>query len=198
MNLKKRFFYFLFGIILAFSPVAAAPARAITKKSHCYALISPVVGASLNSSRIVETACFDTFAEAINAATQGRVQLDSSIHPENVTDEMLNNGDVKVLPVAQIVIGIDWDSTNFGGSSYTWVVSGSGCSSTVQYSISSMPSGWDNRVSSAKAYSNCNGFYHYQNTNLGGSFIVCNSEPGCSSMGPLDNATSSEKWTSIP
>lgn len=90
MNSNKRFFYFLFSLILAFSLVAATPAKAITKKNHCYALISPIAGDSQNFSQILETACFDTFPEAINAATKGRVQFNSSITPKNVTNEMLN------------------------------------------------------------------------------------------------------------
>jgi hypothetical protein len=56
-----------------------------------------------------------------------------------------------------------------------------------------MPSGWDNRVSSARGFSNCNYYYHYQNTAYGGTSIACHTE--CASMGTLDNDTSSERWT---
>lgn len=195
MKIKSHFLYILAGFFLVMFLTAASPTEG-NHKHHCYALISPIEEGTNGSSKIIKLGCFDNFASSVSAATNGRVQLNSSIRPETVSDEALNSSIGIYSPSSQVVIGIDWEDTNFGGSSYTWVVSGSGCSSSTQYSVSSMPSGWDNRVSSAKGYSNCNYFYHYQNTSYGGSSVVCNTE--CSSMGSLDNATSSEKWTYAP
>jgi len=193
---KCDFLYLVAGLFLIPFLTAADFIGTNNIKQHCYALIAPIAEGNNGSSRIIKSECFDNFADSIDAATNGRVQLDRSTRPEEVTDEILNSSNGVSSPSSQVVIGIDWDSTNFAGSSYTWVVSGSGCSSSTQYSVSSMPSGWDNRVSSARGYSNCNYFYHYQNTSSGGSSVVCNTE--CSSMGSLDNATSSEKWTYTP
>jgi hypothetical protein len=195
MKMKSNFLYLLAGLFLVLFLTAASP-TAGTHKNHCYALISPIEEGTKGSSKIIKTVCFDNFARSISAATNGRVQLNGSIQPGSMTEEALNSNNGVYSPSSQVVIGIDWEDSNFGGSSYTWVVSGSGCSSSTQYSVSSMPSGWDNRVSSAKGYSNCNYFYHYQNTSYGGSSVACNTE--CSSMGSLDNATSSEKWTYAP
>jgi hypothetical protein len=151
-------------------------------------LLTPVDENHGSFSQIIETKCFNSFSESIYAATRGRVQLDSSIRPEDVTEGVLDADDEgDKLTALQVVIGIDWDYENFSSSSYTWVVISSGCSSTVRYRVSSMPSGWDNRVSSARAYSNCNNFYHYQDTNHEGSSMVCNTT-GCSTMGSLNNA----------
>ncbi len=161
---------------------------------HCYSLLSPISDNS-SESTIIKSACFDTFTEAISYATRGRVVLDPSVRPEQITDELLERMEEPGTPGAQVVIGIDWDYTYYGGSSYTWVVSLSGCSPTVQYQVSSMPSGWNDRVSSARAYSNCS-FYHYKDINYNGSYIAC--DPDCSTMGSLDNATSSEKWIYSP
>jgi len=196
MNRKKIFYYSLACLVLAIFLIAATPGAESNRQNHCYSLLSPINENSGDFSQVLESKCFDSFSESIRAATKGRVQLDHTIQPEAVTEYMLNGGAEKDLADVQVVIGIDWDYTNFAGSSYTWVVSNNGCSSSIQYSISSMPAGWDNRVSSARAYSNCNYYYHYQNTNYGGSSVVCNTE--CSTMGSLDNATSSEKWTYIP
>ena len=192
---KSNLLYLLAGLFLALF-LTVASSTETNNKQYCYALIAPIEEGSNGSSRIIKKECFANFADSIRAATNGRVQLNSSTQPETVTDEILNFSSGEVSPSSQVVIGIDWDNTNFGGSSYTWVVSGSGCSSSTQYSVSSMPSGWDNRVSSARGYSNCNYFYHYQNTSYGGTSVVCNTD--CSSMGSLDNATSSEKWTYTP
>lgn len=195
MNKKSSLLLLLGGLFLVFFLTSARPAET-NNKQHCYALIIPIEEGNNGSSRVIKAECFDNFADSIYAATNGRVQLDRFIQPDEVTNESLNSTNGVSSTNSQVVIGIDWDSTNFAGSSYTWVVSGSGCSSSTQYSVPSMPSGWDNRISSARGYSNCNYFYHYQNTNYGGSSVVCNTD--CSSMGSLDNATSSEKWTYAP
>jgi hypothetical protein len=194
---KKNKMLLLFAVPLIILLLAAAsPTGKIDNKQHCYALIASIEEGNNGSSRVIKSGCFDNFADSIYAATNGRVLLNHSARPEEVTNEILNSNNRLISPSNQVVIGIDWDNTNFGGSSYTWVVSGSGCSSSTQYSVSSMPSGWDNRVSSARGYSNCNYFYHYQGTSYGGSSVVCNTE--CATMGSLDNATSSEKWSYTP
>lgn len=196
MNRKKVFFFSLGGLVLAIFLIASTPGAESNRQNHCYSLLSPINENSGDFSQVLESKCFDSFSESIRAATKGRVQLDHTIQPEAVTEDMLNDGVEIDMTDVQVVIGIDWDYTSFAGSSYTWVVSNNGCSNSIQYSISSMPAGWDNRVSSARAYSNCNYYYHYQNTNQEGSSVVCNTE--CSTMGLLDNATSSEKWTYAP
>lgn len=195
MNNKKFIFYSLGCLLFALFPISANFDIENNKQNHCYSFLSPISENPDGSSHIIETACFDTFAQAINEATNGRVHLDSSIRPEDVTDKMLNEIEGINTPLAQIVIGIDWDYINYGGSSYTWVVSTSGCTDTIRYSVSTMPSGWNDRVSSSKAYSNCS-FYHYSDSNFGGSSAVCN--PNCSTLGTLDNATSSERWIKAP
>src|SRR6266498_3369757 len=186
MKHSKTILFFLGCMILVFGIAATEANTAPSTPSHCYALLSPVDGKSENSSHVLEAACFDTFAKAMEAATKGRVHLDPTVRPENVTNEELNNVDGTDLPATQVVIGIDWDYANYGGSSYTWVVADNGCTDTIQYSVSSMPSGWNDRVSSSRAYSNCNYYYHYQNTNFSGSYNVCNTD--CPGMGSLDNA----------
>lgn len=58
---------------------------------YCYAVLSPIEPNGNASSAILESGCFDTFADSIQAATSGRVHLDSSVRPGDVTDEMLNS-----------------------------------------------------------------------------------------------------------
>jgi hypothetical protein len=196
MNKKSNLLYLLAGLFLALFLTAASSTETNNNKQYCYALIAPIEDGNNGSSRIIKSDCFDNFADSISAATNGRVLLNHSARPNEVTNEILNSNNGLSSLSSQVVIGIDWDDTNFGGSSNTWTVSGSGCSNSVKYSASSMPSGWDNRVSSARGYSGCNYYYHYQDTNYGGSSVVCNTE--CATMGSLDNATSSEKWSYTP
>mgnify|MGYP001577127993 CR=1 FL=1 len=190
----------LFGIVVIFivSFFLTGSTTFTEQGSHCYAVITPVNTESDEYSQVTEIKCFDSFSDSIYAATQGHVQLEKIVHPESVTDEILNYGNGENTLDSQIVIGIDWDYSGYWGASYTWVsTSGTGCTSTISFNRPTMPSNWDNRVSSARGYSGCNYFYHYANTNFGGASIAC-STSGCSSMGAINNATSSEKWRYNP
>lgn len=185
-------------LLLIFGLAATQPGTEASKPQHCYSLLAPVDIKSNDDSKVLETACFDSFSASIKAATKGRVNLDSSVHPLDVTEQMLNSVSDKSSASAavQIVVGIDFDNANFGGSTYTWVVPNTGCTDNTFYSVSTMPTGWNDRISSAKAYSNCNYFYHYQDANFGTPSVVCNTD--CSGMGSLNDATSSEKWLKNP
>jgi hypothetical protein len=195
MNLKQ-FLIFLVGIVLlALLLTAANFDEENAKSSHCYFLLAPISYNSDMPSEIIKTACFDTFAEAMFEATNHQNNLDPSSSPADLADEMINSLDYTDLPDTQVVIGIDWDYTNYGGNSNIWVVSDTGCSPSLQYQVPSMPVGWNDRVSSSKAYSNCS-FYHYRDTYYGGPYMKC--DPNCSTMGLIDNATSSEKWLYSP
>ena len=123
MNRKKIFFFSLGGLVLAIFLIASTPGAESNRQNHCYSLLSPVNKNSGDFSHVLESKCFDSFSESIQAATKGRIQLDHTIQPEAVTEYMLNGGAEKDLADVQVVIGIDWDYTNFAGSSYTWVVS---------------------------------------------------------------------------
>lgn len=119
-HIRSGFAIFL-NLIACLTLVAANSGPISIIPRHCYALISPVSGSANNASKVLETACYDTFSQAVEAATAGRVRLDPSTRPEDVTDAMLSPSVIGALPDAQAVIGIDWENTNFAGSSYTWV-----------------------------------------------------------------------------
>jgi hypothetical protein len=55
-----------------------------------------------------------------------------------------------------------------------------------------MPSGWNDRVSSSHSYGGCSLNDHFHDANFGGSGIICT----CSTMGTMNNQTSSETWNS--
>jgi hypothetical protein len=92
---KKRYILGLVGIgVVAISMmlIAAVP-KQVNSGKYCYSMLSPVAANSNESSKILESGCFDSFAELIQAATGGRVNLDSSIQPKDLTNEMLNSED---------------------------------------------------------------------------------------------------------
>lgn len=89
------------------------------------------------------------------------------------------------------VIGINYSSPNYQGSSLVWVVNNTvGCNTGYSYVSPTMPSGWNDVVSSARTYGGCNNNPHYEHTYYSGAVLNCT----CATMGVMDNATSSEKW----
>ncbi len=162
-----------------------------------YCVIQAIAGDPPASSSTPPPTCFNTFQEALSYATDGRVQVSADFKPTDLTDAILSQGLNQFGPdtvTGSTVIGIDWTGTNYSGSPLISNVDNpDGCSQGSWYHLNSMPSGWDNVISSAKAYQGCNHSYHYENIDLGGSILDCGT--ACGSMGAMDNATSSIAWT---
>lgn len=110
MNNKSSLLLLLGGLFLVLFLTAASPTEINNNGQHCYALSNSEE--SNGSSRVIKAECFDNFGDSIYAATNGRVQLNSSTQPEAVTDEALNSSNGVSSSSSQVVIGIDWDSTN--------------------------------------------------------------------------------------
>jgi len=170
------------------SPTPTPPFTiALDAGQHCVIEIDPIQPGE-SASNIRPIGCFATFAEAIAAATGGEVQLPANVGPAEVTAEMLapaqNN----------IVIGIDYVNSNFQGNTLVWETAYTpGCSDGTTFGAPNMPSGWNDVVSSARSYAGCNHYYHYEHTWWTGAVRDCGGS--CATMGVMDNATSSERWT---
>lgn len=96
------------------------------------------------------------------------------------------------LPNTTYVIGIDYYDANYKGASLAWT-GYSPCTADPFYGAPSMPSGWNDVISSYKDYSNCNHNPHWENNNYAGAVVSCG--PNCSYVGnAMNDRTSSEKW----
>lgn len=162
---------------------AAAPAGA---NGNCVVQIAPVQPGQ-QSSQISQPQCFATFAQAIAAATGGTVHLSSTTQPDQLTQAML-----AAAPATETVIGIDYVNSGFTGQDLVWQVTDGGCKVGQNFSASSMPSGWNDVVSSARSFGGCNTYTHFENSGFTGSELNCGG--GCSTMGAMNDKTSSEKW----
>ncbi len=91
MKKKITFVAITIGVIVTALAIIAATSPLINNHKSCVALISPVAPDSGEQSKILEYNCYDTFAESIKAATNGRVNLDGSVQPKDLTNEMLNS-----------------------------------------------------------------------------------------------------------
>ncbi len=199
------------GIILLVAGLAVAPARVHASpgaqsppaphERHCVANVAPA-GVNLSNWN-PDVRCFDTFSEAISAATGGRVNLPPDFHAGDLTPELLDSllaaspppASTGATPAFSTVVGIDWEYINFQGITYTWTTDHTaGCTDGTNYITPSMPSGWDNIVSSARGYQGCNTYIHYEDPSYGGAQINCDGGSKCATMGVMDNQTSSERW----
>lgn len=130
--------------------------------------------------------CYNTFAAAIAAATGGRVHLPASATPGSVSIKALNAG---AAPDTTFVLSIDYKNADFVSPSLTWTQTAQ-CGS---FQASSMPSGWNDVVSSVQAFSGCANT-QYKNVNFGGTTFSIGRDSQVATMGSFNDSTSSEKW----
>jgi hypothetical protein len=174
--------------LVLFSAPAIAPTAALAAGTahssgrHCVAEAVPA-----GSSARPSATCYATFAQSIRAATRGRVRLPASTAPGSVTPRQLNAG--AAAPDTTYVLSIDWDGTNFTGATLTWTQT-SRCGS---FHAASMPSGWNDRVSSVAAFSNCANSL-FKNNNFGTPRYNIGRNGSVANLGSFSNVTSSEKW----
>ncbi len=166
--------------------VAAAPPRG----AHCVASLSPASATGV--SAVTGFSCFGTFSDAVGFASKGAVTLARSAEVASA-DATIRRQLHAYRALASPLLGIEYNSTGFGGSSLTLTGSGgSGCYGGTEYSFGNLGSyGWNDKIGSARTYSNCVG-QHFKNTGLSGtSTSVFGSK---SDFGSLDNAISSIRF----
>lgn len=139
----------------------------------------------------VEYRSFSSFAEAISFVTGVDVRIAPGADIQSQTSAIQDA--VKSRLLTNTLVGIDYDAASFnsGQGTLTWYVDDpNGCSAGGVFVASSMPAGWDDRVSSAQSFGGCSTWNHYQLTGMTGPYLPCT----CSTMGVMDNQTSSERW----
>ena len=101
--------------------------------------------------------CFATFREAVAFATGGRVTT-APASPADAADDPAFTAAVEAPAAldASYLLGYEWADLNWTGASLAMYGSGR-CdnSSDVDFRFPSMPSGWNDRISSFKSYNNC-------------------------------------------
>ncbi|MDO8690869.1 MAG: hypothetical protein Q7R39_12810 [Dehalococcoidia bacterium] len=167
---------------------AADPPSDAEPSRHCVVRVEPVRPRQ-EASRMSAATCFDSFSDAVYAATGGAVRLAPTVAPAEVTEQTLNP-----LSSHQTVISIHYRDSNFSGVSFMAVANNTvGCTTGISYALPSMPSGWNDVVSSARTFAGCSFNRHYEHTNYGGAKIDCQ----CATMGTMNDKTSSLKWSRV-
>ena len=171
----KKFTHILAAaaVVAAFVVVPAAGANAATtgedpNGTFCAAEVQPLG----TDEAPADPTCFVTqddlnaYLQSIGAVSSGGIQARSA--------------------AATTVLGTLYQDVNYGGGSLTmW---GTGTCSGVTFGWTSMPSGWNDNVSSIIGSSTC-WPTAYENSNYGGLKITCT--PNCASMSTMNDKTSS-------
>lgn len=164
----------LIATSFAASPIQAAkhtssltPTKA---GNHCVVQLDPLLPGQV-SSNIRSFKCFTTLSASIAAATSGRVNLPASASGQDVAHALQRQAQANTIqPNTTNVIAIFFVDANFSGSSLTFQTSGPPCSSTVTYGLSSMPSGWNDVISSVEGgFDGCTWYRLWVDTNFGGA-----------------------------
>lgn len=175
------------GLALAalHAPASAAPAAS---GKHCVEYAS---GSTTAASTLT---CFSTFSDSIRFATSGAVQL--PVGANAVTQAQLDAGYARAaasdIVVQVVVIGVSYDGTGNSGASRTHTRA-SGCDSdSGREWWGDLPDDWNDRISSAVAFSGCTGRYyeHTVNANTGGGATVLTPWSG----GAMNNRSSFIEW----
>ncbi len=179
----------LYSPFLGFSATSAQAAH--THLNHCVEQLAPLQ-AGETTSKILAFHCYATFSQAIAAATGGRVQL-----PAHATPADLGPADLaphgQASPNTTYVLSIEYWDWHYLGTS--WTLTGSlPCNQVGGYGLSYVGNTWNDQISSARGFSNCNHVLHWENANFGGTVLDCH--PDCYEMGAMNDQTSSIQWHS--
>jgi hypothetical protein len=182
----------IFGLLAFVCTASAAPPTAGASR-HCVVNLLP---SETDATQLVASApeCYPTFRDAIFFATKGIILL-SSKEPFSAQLDILDQEQKArkddLVANSTFVIAIDYEHINYGGSSIIWQHTAQ-CDPTGGFAAASMPSGWDNRLSSTRGYSGCDKNVLWEHQNWTGSKLTC--FPNCSSVGSMNDKTSSREW----
>jgi hypothetical protein len=177
------------AIVVFIMTALAVPSSALAKPSpvsNSCVLNLEYLNPSGPEAQVASQTCFATFSDALAFATNGSVAVSLNVTPGQVTEAML-----QLSLASTVVIGIDWDSTSYNGSSQVWTAS-NGCDFSHWWQVSYVGDAWNDRTESAKGFGGCVRYRHFEQANSQGSVRTCT--PNCSSMGTMANKTSSEEF----
>ncbi len=190
MNRSRLMGVFAVVLIVSATLVASAPPAAASSQ-NCAVLLVPssidTSGAILATE--VDLGCYATYAEALAAGSSGAIEVSGATTPASLTDATLAAGTDSTA--SDVLIGTEYDSYNYGGSSKSYLASQT-CSTGVVWEVADVGSTWDNRFQSGKGFGGCDTNKKFQNTNFGGNVLTCT--PNCADYGTLANQVSSLRW----
>ncbi|GAA1564837.1 hypothetical protein GCM10009678_54880 [Actinomadura kijaniata] len=169
---------------------AASATTAPADKDHCVV--------NLATDR---TQCYDTFPQAISAATGGQItdapQSPAAAAASRSFEQRINaigrQAASSAAPLATVTLSIEYDWNYYQTTAGSLTITGtSGCDGdgSVEWMKTSL-GGWNDRISSFKGYNGCQ-VRHYQHENFAGAYTSPVGEnPSMMQHGGLNNQASS-------
>jgi hypothetical protein len=182
------------GLMTFVCTASAAPAGPTWKNAggkHCVAMLS-LAGIDPTQLKAEQPECFPTFRDAIFSATKGRVLLPNKPLGEqlDILDQEIKIRLDDLSKAGSFVVAIDYENTNFGGSTLTWTSPGP-CTAGSGFLAASMP-GFNDKLSSTRGFSDCAKNVIWEHQNFAGTKLTC--RPNCSSVGSMNDKASSREW----
>lgn len=184
--------FFVFGLLTLVCTATAEPLSTAANR-HCVMRLVPLDSEGSQPIPQTKPECYPTFRDAIFFATGGIVLLPTkqpfSVQLE-ILGEELKAREEQLVAASTFVNAVDYQHINYGGASLIWEATGP-CTPSVSWYKYSMPSGWNDVVSSTRGYSDCNKNILWEHSNLSGAKLTC--RPNCSSVGSMNDKTSSRE-----
>jgi hypothetical protein len=167
------------GLALMAALLGAAPAAqaAAGESTHCIAEVSATKAAG------GELRCFSTFAEAVNAATDGKAQVAPTLTPQDFNPEALPGA------VGQNIVAVAYQHAYYRGATLLLYTTSRGCTGVNRFLYPRLPSGWNDVISSISIYGGCRYARLYQNINFAGRTLLVYSARA--TLGSFNDITSS-------
>jgi hypothetical protein len=141
----------------------AAAAPPATAAQHC----ALVAGSST-------ARCFATYRAAVAYGTGGRVTT-APVSARTAALDPAFARSMAALPAAtakaSVLLGTEYANANFGGASLSLGSGRCDTSADADFRFASLPSGWNDRITSFRSFSNC-AQQLFRNTNFGGGALT--------------------------
>ncbi len=189
----RRIFVVLVFVGAAVVSTPGTGVASAAKATNCAFFLHPV--GTDRASRAIEAVpvalgCFSTFAEALTVGSNGAIEVSGETTPPSLTDATLQRGTF-VEPDTSVLIGTEWTSTGYTGSSNSYFAS-STCTSSTTWQVNYVGDAWNDSFESGKGFGGCDTNKKYHDADYGGAVLTCT--PNCSDYGSLKNQVSSLKW----
>lgn len=135
----------------AFAGGHSGPRPSGDTEVHCYVVIATG-----------HQECFATFAGVTAAISRGHVVLQSPSQLTDATAAQISQAasapglaGAAEMPLPVTILGIVYADVGYRGSTHQFLGNSGDCNLGTTYGFDSMPSGWDNRVSSFEGFGHC-------------------------------------------
>ncbi len=177
-------------LLLATVVVGLHAGPAAAGEEHCVTQLVPIdTSGDVVSAIAVDAGCYATYAEALEAGSDGAISVGPETTPASLSDGELEASSQSVM--ASVLIGTEWTGAGYTSASKSYFASVT-CSSTVTWEVGYVTDAWNDDFESGKGFGGCDANRKFANSQFGGSSILCT--PNCSSYGSLSDEVSSLRW----